>query len=60
MSGPGELEAALAQAHLKNLALEALLECVEAHYQVDVKRTFGPKGSPTSSGKSSVEASSLL
>lgn len=46
-----ELESALAQAHLKNLALEALLESVEERYHVDVKKTFGPKGSPTSSEK---------
>ena len=36
-----ELESALAQAHLKNLALESLIECVEEHYQVDVKKNFG-------------------
>jgi len=45
------LESALAQEHLKNLCLEALLECVEEHYQVDVKKTFGQKVSPKSSSK---------
>ena len=39
-----ELESALAQAHLKNITLEALIECVEEHYQVDVKKNFGPQG----------------
>ncbi len=46
-----ELESALAQSHLKNLCLEALIECVEEHYVVDVKKTFGPKGSKKSSSK---------
>ncbi len=44
-----ELESALAQAHLKLLVYESLLESVEAHYQVDVKKTFG---STASSGRS--------
>lgn len=47
-----ELESALAQAHLKNMSLEALIECVEEQYQVDVKKTFGQKGSKQSSAKS--------
>lgn len=46
-----KLESALAQAHLKNLCLESLLECVEEHYQVDVKKTFGQKASKESSSK---------
>lgn len=36
-----ELESALAQAHLKILCLESLVECVEQHYHIDVKKTFG-------------------
>jgi hypothetical protein len=31
----------LAQAHLKNICFESLLECVEEHYQIDVKKNFG-------------------
>lgn len=46
-----ELESALAQAHLQNLCLEALLECVEEHYRVDVKKTFGQKASARSPSK---------
>jgi transposase len=38
-----ELESALAQAHLKNICLEALIESVEEHYGVDVKKNFGDK-----------------
>ena len=37
------LESALAQAHLKILSLESTIECVEEHYKVDVKKTFGTK-----------------
>ncbi len=36
-----QLESALAQAHLKLLVYESLIESVEAHYKVDVKKTFG-------------------
>lgn len=36
-----ELETALAQTHLKLTVHEALLASVEAHYQIDVKKTFG-------------------
>jgi transposase-like protein len=36
-----QLESALAQAHLKNICFESLLECVEEHYQIDVKKNFG-------------------
>jgi hypothetical protein len=32
------LEARLAKAQLKNLALESLIECVEEHYHIDVKK----------------------
>ena len=38
-----ELESALAQEHLKNICLESLIECVEEHYQIDVKKNFGEK-----------------
>jgi len=47
-----ELESALAQSHLKNLCLEALIECVEERYEVDVKKTFGQKVQKKSSSKS--------
>lgn len=46
-----ELESALAQAHLKNLALESLIEVAEEHYQVDLKKNFGEKASKKSSKK---------
>ena len=46
-----ELESALAQSHLKNLCLEALIECVEERYEVDVKKTFGQKAQKKSSSK---------
>lgn len=36
-----QLESALAKAHLKTICLESLLECVEEHYQIDVKKNFG-------------------
>ncbi len=47
-----QLESALAQSHLKNLCLEALIECVEEHYEVDVKKTFGQSAQKKSSSKS--------
>jgi len=49
-----ELESALAQAHLKLLVHESLLESVEAHYHIDVKKTFGSTASnaPRSKPKS--------
>jgi hypothetical protein len=40
-----ELESALAQAHLKELSLEALIGCVNERYQIDVKKNFGTNGS---------------
>jgi len=40
-----ELESALAHAHLKSIALESLIETVEEHYKVDVKKTFGASAS---------------
>jgi transposase len=36
-----QLESALAQVHLKNICLESMIECVEAHYHIDVKKNFG-------------------
>lgn len=45
-----ELESALAQAHVKLLSLESLIACVEEHYQIDVKKTFG---TTASAGRSS-------
>ncbi len=47
-----ELESALAQEHLKNISLEVLIECVEEHYGVDVKKNFGAKASKKPSGGS--------
>ncbi|MFQ5753574.1 MAG: transposase [bacterium] len=46
-----ELESALAHEHLKNLCLESLIECVEEHYKVDVKKTFGQMASKKSPSK---------
>jgi transposase len=47
-----QLESALAQAHLKNLCLEALIESAEEHYGVDIKKNFGDKASKKLSSKS--------
>ena len=38
-----QLESALAQSHLKNICLESMIECVEEHYHIDVKKNFGTK-----------------
>ena len=46
-----ELESALAQSHLKSLCLESLIECIEEHYKVDVKKTFGQKAQKERSSK---------
>jgi transposase-like protein len=46
-----ELESALAQAHLKTLSLEALIESVEEHYKIDVKKNFGGRAFKKSSSK---------
>jgi len=46
-----ELESALAKAHLKILSMESLLESVEEHYNIDVKKNFGTKVSAKSSSK---------
>ena len=35
-----QLESALAQAHLKVIGLESLIDCAEDHYQVDIKKKF--------------------
>jgi transposase len=40
-----ELESALAQEVLKNLALESLIEAAEDHYGTNLKKTFGEKES---------------
>ncbi len=40
-----ELESALAQTQLKLLYAESLLASVEAHYDIDVKKTFGSTAS---------------
>ncbi len=51
-----ELESALAQAHLKLLMHESLLASVEAHYQVDLKKTFGSTASNVRSSRSKRKA----
>ncbi len=35
-----QLESALAQAHLKVIGLESLIDCAEDYYQVDIKKKF--------------------
>ncbi|MGH9857808.1 MAG: transposase [Acidobacteriota bacterium] len=40
-----ELESALAQAHLENLALRGLIAAVEKEYKIDVKKNFGSQQS---------------
>jgi len=47
-----QLESALAQTQLKLLMYEALIESVETHYQIDVKKTFGLTASSARSSKS--------
>lgn len=46
-----KLESALADAHLRLLVYESLLESVEAHYQIDVKKTFGSTASSEPAAK---------
>ena len=46
-----KLESALAQAHLKILALESTIECAEELYRVDFKKKFGTKVSAAVSKK---------
>ena len=41
-----DLESALAKTHVKNIALESLIEVAEEHYAVDFKKNFGGKASP--------------
>ena len=36
-----QLESALAQAHLKIICLESVIDCVDEHYSIDVKKNFG-------------------
>lgn len=50
-----QLESALAQTQLKLLVAEAMIESVEAHYQIDVKKTFGLTASSARSSKSRKE-----
>lgn len=38
-----KLESALANAHIKNVALESVIECAEEHYKQDLKKNFGGK-----------------
>ena len=46
-----KLEAALAQAHLKILALESTIESAEEIYHVDLKKKFGTRASGKASKK---------
>jgi len=46
-----KLEAALAQAHLKIIALESTIESVEEIYKIDVKKKFGTRVSAKASKK---------
>ena len=36
-----QLESALAQAHLKIICLESMVDCAEEHYDIDIKKNFG-------------------
>jgi transposase-like protein len=47
-----QLESALAQTQLKLLMAEAMIESVEAHYKIDVKKTFGLTASNAHTSKS--------
>jgi len=38
-----QLESALAQEHSRNLSLEALIESIEEHYGIDVKKILATK-----------------
>jgi transposase len=40
-----KLESALAQEHIKNIALESLIESIEEHYRIDAKKNFGERAS---------------
>jgi transposase-like protein len=46
-----QLESALAQTQLKLLMYEAMIESVETHYKIDVKKTFGLTASSARSSK---------
>lgn len=52
-----ELESALAQAHLKELSLEALIACVSEHFQTDVKKNFGTDASEKHSNTHKINTS---
>ena len=39
------LESALANSHIKNVALESLIESAGEYYKADLKKSFGGKGS---------------
>ena len=41
-----DLESALANSHIKNIALESLIEVAGEHYRIDLKKNFGGKVSP--------------
>jgi len=41
-----QLESALAQAHLKIICLESLVDSAEEYYQIDIKKKFGTPVSP--------------
>ena len=45
------LESALAQSQLRVISLESLIESVEEHYAIDVKKNFGSKVLKEISGK---------
>lgn len=38
-----ELESALAQAHVKMICLESLIECAEEEFNIDLKKKFGSR-----------------
>ena len=40
-----KLESALANAHMKNVALESLIQCAQEYYRADFKKNFGGKQS---------------
>ena len=46
-----DLEKALADAHLKIIAMESLIESVEDHFHIDVKKNFGEKAACSSAPK---------
>lgn len=46
-----ELEKALADAHLKLIAMETLIENAKTHYNLDLKKNFGSKVSDKSASK---------